>query len=126
MNIETVKSIFQLISGEEDTETHLPFIELAVLETEKMLTDGADTEDARLDFLCAAIANFRLQQANSARDRSESVYAGRLISSSDSGSTLEFSEKLLLDYMNLCEDLIDSRTFVFMRFGPDGRLIENA
>lgn len=120
MNIESVKSLFRLFSGEDDIEAYLPLIELSVSETEKMLLDGADSTDVRLEFLCAAIANFKFQQANAAHDRSESTYAGKLLSSPENSGVLGYAEKLLSEYMNLCSDLITTKTFVFMSFGSDG------
>lgn len=119
MNIESVKSLFTLFSGEGDCESYMPVITLAIAETEKMLADGADNSDIRLDFLCAAIANYRLQQINAAHDRTESTYAGKLLTSPENSGTLRYAEKLLSDYINLCGDLIKPRTFMFMSFGME-------
>ncbi|MBQ8296605.1 MAG: hypothetical protein IJX77_02340 [Ruminococcus sp.] len=126
MNIESVTTLFQLFSGEDDTEKYQPIISLAVSETEKMLADGADITDVRLEFLCAAIANYRLQQINAAHDRSESTYAGKLVTSPENSGALGYAEKLLADYMNLCSGLIKPRTFVFMSFGSETEVQENA
>ena len=117
MDIVTVKSIFTLFSGEDDTEKYLPIIELAVIETSNMLADDANSDDVRLNFLAAAIANFRLQQINAAQDKSTSVYAGKLLTSKSDSGTLGYAEKLMKDYMNLCSDLIKKQTFTFMCFG---------
>lgn len=126
MNIESVKSLFQLFSGESDLERYMPLVSLAAAETEKMLTDGADSSDIRLDFLCAAIANYRLQQINAAHDRTESTYAGKLLTSPENSGTLRYAEKLLTDYFNLCDDLIKPRTFMFMSFGTGTEDLYNA
>ncbi len=120
MNIETVKSLFLMFSGEESAEKFMPLITLALAETDAMLNDNAEITDIRLDFLSAAIANYRLQQINAAHDRSEVVYAGKMPSSAQScGSTLRYAERLLADYINLCGSLIKPKTFMFMSVGKD-------
>ncbi|MDE5770425.1 MAG: hypothetical protein K2I06_02180 [Ruminococcus sp.] len=115
MNIESVKTLFTLFSGEDVSETYTPIITLAVSEVEKMLLPESDSTDVRLDFLCAAIANHHLQQINSARERAEFTVAGKMLKESQN-TALSYSEKLLRDYMNMCEDLIKPKTFMFMSF----------
>lgn len=126
MNIESIKPLFQLFSGEDDIGRFMPLITLAAAETERMLTDGADRSDIRLDFLGAAIANYRLQQINAAHDRTESTYAGRLAADCGNSGSLRYAEKLLSDYINLCGDLIKPRTFMFMSFGTETEGLKNA
>lgn len=116
MNIESVKNIFSLFSGETDLEKYSPLIALAVRETDKMLVSENIEGDIRLDFLCAALANYRLQQINAAHDRSESTYTGKMITSPQNSGTLKYAEKLLQDYINLCSDIIKPRTFMFASF----------
>lgn len=115
MNLESVKTLFTLFSGEDVSEVYTPVILLAVSEVEKMLLPEADRSDIRLEFLCASVANHRLQQIKSARERYEFTVAGKMLSSSQGGMTAE-SEKLLRDYMQLCDDLIKPKTFIFMGF----------
>ncbi|MDE6092095.1 MAG: hypothetical protein K2G14_03270, partial [Ruminococcus sp.] len=115
MNIESIKTLFTLFSGEDVSETYTQLITLAISEVEKMLLPESDPTDIRLDFLCAAIANNRLQQINSARERAEFTVAGKMLTVSQN-TALSYSEKLLRDYMNLCEDLIKPKTFMFMSF----------
>lgn len=117
MNIESVKSLFMLFSGLDEYEKYMPVISLAVAETEKMLTEEAQCDDIRLCFLCAAVANYRLQQINAAHDRTESTYAGKLTATPQNSGCLQYAEKLLNDYINLCSELIKPRTFMFMSFG---------
>ncbi len=112
MNIESVKSLFRLFSGEDEIEKYAPFIGLALTETEKMLLPDADKTDVRLSFLCAAIANHRFRQFESARDRTQITYGGKMLTDS-SGSVLVNSEKLLRDYLEICSDLISPRIFTF-------------
>lgn len=117
MNIESVKSVFTLFSGETDFEKYSPIIALAMQEVENMLVDKEACDDIRLDFLCAAAANYRLQQINAAHDRSEITYAGKMLASPANSGTLKYAEKLLSDYINLCGNLVKPKTFMFMSFG---------
>lgn len=112
MNIESVKSLFRMFSGEEDSEKYAPVIELAMAEVEKMLLPDADRNDSRLPFLCAAVANHRLCQINSSRDRTQITYAGRMLIDNPD-STVSFSQKLIRDYLEICSDLIVPQTFTF-------------
>lgn len=113
MNLPKIKSLFTLFSGNSCTEQHEPLIEAAVMEVEGMILENADREDPRLDFLCAAIANFRYYQALSAQDRSEYTYGGKVINDSD-GKILKFAEGLLKGYFRLCEELIKGSDFIFI------------
>lgn len=115
MNIENIRKLFTLFSGEEYTEAHEPFIEVAVIEVESILFETADKSDRRLEFLCGALANFRYRQALVSSDRSEYTYEGKLISGADAKS-LEFSENLLRSYYRLCRELIKPSEFVFLGF----------
>ena len=116
MNTESVKSLFVLFSGEEDTERYAPVIELALKETELMLLMDTDRSDVRLDFLCAALANYRLQQIKCAQDRRKYTYAGKVVDSGE-GSCLASASQMLRDYLQLCEGLIKPSGFVFFSFG---------
>lgn len=119
MNIASVKTLFALFSDEEDTERYAPVIELALKETELMLLMDTDRSDVRLDFLCAALANYRLQQIKSGQDRRKYTYAGKVIDSG-AGSSLDCAERLLRDYIQLCEGLIRPAGFVFFSFRGEG------
>ena len=115
MDIESVKTLFTMFSGEEVTEEFSPLIVLAIAETEKMLLPDADRSDIRLGFLCAACANRRLQQINSSRERSKETFAGKVLSESQNTS-LHYAESLYKDYLQLCDDLIKPSCFVFASF----------
>lgn len=115
MNIESIKTLFTLFSGEDVSEKYMPIITLSVVEVEKMLLPETNPSDMRLDFLCASLANYKLQQINSARERSEYTISGKMLSNLQNTS-LEFAEKLLHDYMNICNELIKEKTFIFMGF----------
>ena len=94
-------------------EEHQPLIDLAVFEVERMITETADREDPRLDFLCAAIANYRYYQALTAQDRSEFTYSGKIINN-ESGNVLSFAEGLLRGYYRLCSDIIKDSDLIFI------------
>ena len=111
MNIESVKSLFELFSGEE-AEEYIPLIGLSVVETERMLLPEADSSDVRLDFLAAAMANYRLARIKASRDRTQVTYAGKALKN-DEGSSCEAAADLLREYMQLCSELISAKTFIF-------------
>lgn len=112
MKVSKVTGLFKLFSGEESSVKYEPLIGLAIAETEKMLLPDADRDDIRLDFLSAAIANNRLQQINSAHDRTRATYSGKMISA-DEALPLTYSERLLKSYLELCSDLIAPQIFTF-------------
>ncbi|MDE6835224.1 MAG: hypothetical protein K2J39_13405, partial [Ruminococcus sp.] len=102
-------------SGEEASEKFMRLITLSVIEVVKMLLPETDPSDIRLDFLCASFANLKLQQVNSARERSEYTSAGKLLTTSQN-TALKYATNLFHDYMNLCAELVKEKTFVFMGF----------
>ena len=114
MDDTKVKNLFTLFSGEVYTQEHSPIVQLAITETAKILRDP-QTADERVDFLCAAAANYRWQQIRSAHDCSEYTYAGKM-SDGNKYSVLTFAENLLRDYYNMCADIIEPQNFVFMGF----------
>lgn len=112
MNIPKIKSLFKLFSGNECTAEFEPLVDIAVIEIQGMLLENADISDPRLDYLCAAMANFRYYQAMAAQDRSQYTYGGKMLSEV-SGNILSFAEGLLKGYFTLCADLLDGSDFVF-------------
>lgn len=113
INIDSVYSLFRLFSG-ADAETNKNFILLAKKETEKILLPDIQ-EDERINFLCAAIANYRYQQAKAASGDSEYTYIGEM-KSDKKNNILVFAENMLRDYYQLCSDIIKPQNFVFMGF----------
>lgn len=117
MNITTVKMLFKLFSG-FDCETYSeydPVIELAMAEVERMVIDTDHRSDVRLNYLSAALANYRYRQILCGQDRSEVTFAGK-ISSSEHDISLNYAEKMFRDYLHLCADIIKTTDFVFMAF----------
>ena len=119
MNMDSVRSLFLMFSGEPDTEGCDPFIALAAERVKSVLRPGADRDDIRLEFLCAAEANFRFQQMKGARGKAEYTYVGKL-PGEGKASSVSCAESLLRSYYQLCEDLIRPRSFVFMGV-PSGK-----
>lgn len=113
INIDSIYSLFRLFSG-EDAEKNKNFILLAKKETERMLLPDVQ-EDERINFLCAAIANYRYQQAKATSDDSEYTYTGEM-NSDKKKNILVFAENMLRDYYQLCSDIIKPQNFVFMGF----------
>lgn len=112
INIDIVQSIFSLFSGQENVKNS-PFIILAIEETKRILLPDIYEEDERINFLCAAIANYRYQQAKASGDRSAYTYAGEMIKA-DKNTPLAFAESMLRDYYQMCHDIIKPQNFVFM------------
>ncbi len=113
ININSICSLFRFFSG-EDSEENKNFILLAKKETERMLLPDVQ-EDERINFLCAAIANYRYQQAKAASDACEYTYTGKM-NSNKKNNILVFAESMLRDYYQLCSDIIKPQNFVFMGF----------
>lgn len=119
-NTDSVISLFKLFTGLEELENQT-FIILAMQQTQEILKPDIDETDIRPNFLCAAIANYRYQQAKAAADNSAYTYAGKML---QEGRTqpLAFAESMLKDYYQLCRDIIKPQNFVFMGFSKGDEL----
>ncbi len=117
INVDLVQTLFNLFSGQK-SENDNDFIIIAKLETEEMLLPGTDGTDARVSFLCAAIANYRYQQAKAAADSSMYTYAGEMVQAKKN-TPLAFAESMLRDYYQLCRKIIKPQNFVFMGFSKE-------
>ncbi|MCM1132150.1 MAG: hypothetical protein NC340_01630 [Ruminococcus flavefaciens] len=117
INVDTVQSLFVLFSGQDITE-NAPFLILARSETERILLPDVPDTDERVNFLCAAIANYRYQQAKASGDRSAYTYAGEMIKA-DKYTPLAFAESMLKDYYQMCRDIIKPQNFIFMGFSSE-------
>lgn len=115
MDIHQISIIFELMTGEENSEEYYKFINLAVYEVGILLRPDADKTDIRLTFLCAAMAFYRLQQILAARERAEVTFAGKVLKESQD-TAYEYSKLMLRDYMNICRDLLTAESFVFSSF----------
>ncbi len=117
INVDVVQTLFNLFSGQK-SENDNHFIMMARRETEEMLLPDTDETDERVSFLCAAIANYRYQQAKAAADNSMYTYAGEMIQAKKN-TPLAFAESMLRDYYQLCRNIIKPQNFVFMGFSKE-------
>lgn len=115
MDIDKIKAVFSLFTGEEYDEKFDPVIELSVMETKKLLIDEESASDSRVPFLCAAMANYRYQLMRCSAERSDFTYAGK-VSIADQKRTLEFAERMLREYHTLSRDILKTKELVFMGF----------
>lgn len=121
MNLESVKTLFQLFSGEEPNEKYAPVITLAMTEVTRLLRPDADASDVRLDFLAAAFANYRVRTILCSAQSDKVTYAGKLVTP-ENDSSLAYAEKLLRDHCELCSDLIYPYSFIFIGVSGGERL----
>lgn len=118
MDTGHIERLFEMYSGETLTGIISEMIDMSVLEVKKMLRPGADEDDVRLDFLAAAITNFRVQQINSSSSKGEYNYAGRL-KSNDGNAPLMCARSVLRDMYQHCGDLITPEVFIFSAFSSE-------
>ena len=85
----------------------------AVLEVQQALKDGADEDDARLNWLAAAVAFLRYTEITAARDRAACTFAGTIAQNTDAAQKLEFAGLLVQAYRRLCRSLLEDETFLF-------------
>ncbi|MDE6520554.1 MAG: hypothetical protein K2K91_08925 [Ruminococcus sp.] len=120
--VDTVISLFELFSGQEIAKNE-GFVILAMDEVEKYVKPAAFNADERVNFLCAAIANYRYQQAKAASNRTTYTYAGGMEKNADSDYTpLAFAESMMRDYFNMCSDIMIPKNFVFRGFSKESDL----
>ena len=106
-----IRSLFLLFAGEEELPDAVqPVLDEAVLEVQQALKDGADEDDARLNWLAAAVAFLRY---TAARDRAACTFAGTIAQNTDAAQKLEFAGLLVQAYRRLCRSLLEDETFLF-------------
>lgn len=120
MDIDMIKTMFSMYSGESEPLPYLPLILLAVDEVKKQLRADADCADARLTALCAALANVRYIQSTAARDGLSHTYAGTVAQNANGAEKLDFALKLYSQLRDGCADLLTDREFSFAAVGKDG------
>ncbi len=114
MNMQMIGALFQLFSGEEDVQRHMPLLMTAIHEVTAKLRPDADGTEVRLCYLVAAIANLRYTQMYGAREKALATYAGTIARQSDGEQQLRFAVKLVHSYRALCCDLLRDEEFVFV------------
>lgn len=109
-----IRSLFLLFAGEEELPDAVqPVLDEAVLEVQQALKDGADEDDARLNWLAAAVAFLRYTEITAARDQAACTFAGTIAQNTDAAQKLEFAGLLVQAYRRLCRSLLEDETFLF-------------
>ncbi len=110
MDIERIKSLFTLFTGQNDYEKYLPIINISITQVQNMILENADINDSRLDILAASVANYRYVQMLASRMESISAYNGKMLMPESNSNAVRYAERIMIDYMNLCSDLIGKNT----------------
>ncbi|MGN0621240.1 MAG: hypothetical protein ACI4I9_05170 [Porcipelethomonas sp.] len=113
MNNAVINSLFVLFSGEKDTDRYEPVISSAIAWVKRMLKEDADENDARLDYLCGAVANLKYVQMTCVRKRINYTYAGAEDSSERPSLEYEFARELVNEYFTEAAELMKDESFVF-------------
>ena len=119
MELETVKTLFSMYSGVEETLPYLPLILMSASELEPQLRSGADKTDCRLAALCAALANVRYVEATAARDRLSHTHAGAVAKNPESAQKLDLALRLYTQLRESCADLLTDSGFSFAAVGKE-------
>ena len=91
-----IRSLFLLFAGEEELPDAVqPVLDEAVLEVQQALKDGADEDDARLNWLAAAVAFLRYTEITAARDRAACTFAGTIAQNTDAAPESTLHEEPL-------------------------------
>lgn len=120
MNMLNIKSLFTLFSSEEDVTKYLPLIESSLDLLRRKIKKGADSTDVRLDYLCAAIANFRYTQITCVKNKVAYTYAGTADSEGNSQLEYDFSRELMNEYFRAAAELLVDSEFVFASISDGG------
>lgn len=113
MNINQITSLFTLFSGETDTDKYQPLIDSAMAQVKRQLKEDAQATDARLDYLCASIANFRYSQITCVKNKIAYTYAGTADSKGNSQLEYDFARELMREYYKVASDLLYDDDFIF-------------
>ncbi|MCI7805120.1 MAG: hypothetical protein MR503_08635 [Oscillospiraceae bacterium] len=113
MNISQITSLFILFSGETDINKYQPLIDSSILQVSRQLKEGASSADIRLDYLCAAIANYRYSQLTCVKNKVAYTYAGTADSKGNSQMEYDLAKELMCEYYKAAADLLCDDDFVF-------------
>ncbi|MDO4864334.1 MAG: hypothetical protein Q4A05_09220 [Ruminococcus sp.] len=117
INVNNVNTLFELFSGESADSEWAPVVTMAVSEVTAMLLPDADDTDTRLEFLAAAVANYRTQEIKLSSGKAEYEYVGKM-SSGGVRASLTGAETLMREYVQMCSGLINAKTFIFETIPP--------
>jgi len=113
MNMMQINSLFTLFSGETDLNKYSPLIDSAVSQVTSQLREGADISDTRLDYLCAAIANYRYSQIVCVKNKIAFTYAGTADSKGNSQMEYDLAKGLMTEFYKAASGLLSDNSFVF-------------
>ncbi len=119
MNLENIKSLFTLFSSETNILKYQPLIDCAVEQVKSQLKSDASILDIRLDYLCAAIANYRYTQITCVKNKVAYTYAGTADGEGNSQLEYDFSRELMNEYFKAASDLLKDTGFVFVSCGGE-------
>ena len=115
MDQTQIARLFGIFAGDDTIyETYKAVLETAALEVEQALKPGADTADARLNWLAAAVGFLRYTQITTARDRAACTFAGTVAQNTDGSQKLRFATLLVQAYEKLCHGLLEETEFLFL------------
>ena len=113
MNISQITSLFILFSGETDIDKYQPLIDSAIVQVRSMLRPDAPTYDIRLDYLCAASANYRYSQMTCVKNKITFTYAGTADSKGNAQMEYDLAKALMNEYYAAASDLLCDNSFAF-------------
>lgn len=122
MDADQVASLFGLFAGDAAAAVeYAAILTMAQQEVEQALLPEADSSDARLCYLAAAVAFLRYIQIVAARDRAACTFAGTIAQNTDAEQKYEFALSLVKAYRRLCHSLLEEEEFLFLGVGGDFR-----
>lgn len=113
MNRSQINSLFTLFSGETDVNKYCPLIDSAIAQVTTQLKECADIKDTRLDYLCAAIANYRYSQIVCVKNKIAFTYAGTADSKGNSQMEYDLAKGLMVEFYKAAADLLADNEFIF-------------
>lgn len=113
MNISQITSLFILFSGETNINKYQPLIDSAIVQVSRQIRDGVSSADIRLDYLCAAIANYRYSQLTCVKNKVAYTYAGTADEKGNSQLEYDLARELMNEYYKAASELLYDDDFVF-------------
>ncbi len=113
MNISQITSLFILFSGETDINRYQPLIDSAIAQVSRQLKEGVSSADTRLDYLCAAIANYRYSQLTCVKNKVAYTYAGTADEKGNSQLEFDLARELMNEYYKAASELLYDDDFIF-------------
>lgn len=113
MNVSQITPLFTLFSGETNINKYRPLIDSSITQVRRQLREDASSDDIRLDYLCAAIANYRYSQITCVKNKIAYTYAGTADCKGNSQMEYDLAKALMDEYYKAASDLLYDNEFVF-------------